>query len=437
MFLKKIIFVCLFCCLTCNYVFALSENKDFLIIPSAEVLGDKAFQFRGTLGYHQSACVKNGSPNMCDRHPFVTSLRFGLFNSMELGVQFGNNISLDIKDRINKAYNFVPSIAIGARAFVKSSEAYFYSVPSYERKNQTGEFYAVAEWGTELWRILGGVSAFPLMEADDVAPFWGFEQRFGYLSFLYEGFFRHGFSHHNVGLAFKPTKMLQISVGASEFYRYFFNDDGDFKFRIKNPGAGSGYRSPGVYMSIAINGGFSEGIESSEIELDSIKKQLEIQSKYITDLHTRLDSLEMLYHSSDTTQKNNYFLNLQKEFDIIVQGYKSDDMNLDSLTEKEHLFMDKGLPAKRFIVRESKNQNATQDSRIVAIRVISHFPDSALIEHLGSIVADNSNERVAREAVLALGAINTPEARKVLSIVVNQTTSSLVRQTIIEIMGSL
>jgi spore coat protein CotF len=67
---------------------------------------------------------------------------------------------------------------------------------------------------------------------------------------------------------------------------------------------------------------------------------------------------------------------------------------------------------------------------------MSHFPDAMFLDHLGNIVADNSNEIVAREAALALGTINTPEARKVLSAVANQTTG-IVRETIIEIMGAL
>ena len=425
-------------CLFPQAVFALSDGGDFLVVPSAQVLGDKAFQVRGTVGYHQSGCIVNNAPNMCDRHPFVTSLRFGLFNSIDFGVQFGSMVSLDIKDQITQAYGWVPAFAIGARAFVQSPEAYFYSVPKSERKAQTGEFYLVSEWGGELWKLLGGVSAFPSMDADAVAPFWGFAQGLGSQKFYatYEGFFRYGFTHHNVGLSFKPIKSFQISAGATDFYRYFFNNDGKFKFRITNPGAHTGYRAPGVYMSIVINGGFTPNLHSQKIEVDSLKKQLIVHEKDLTFMRSRIDYLEMLYYEADPSSNSSYIQNMQKYFQEIVDGYKSDDLALDSLLAKEQVFVDRGMVANRFIVREAKNKESAQENRITAIRIMSHFPDSSFLEPLSSIVVDNSNDAVAREAALALGVINTPESIKALSAVANQTTG-IVRETILDIMGSL
>ena len=438
MFFNRLKLLILFFAFAQSLAFALSDGGDFLVVPSAEVLGDKAFQVRGTLGYHQSSCIVDGEPNMCDRHPFVSSLRFGLFNSLDLGIQFGSTVSLDVKNRLNKAFGVVPAFALGARAFVQSPEAYFYSVPKAIRKEQTGEFYVVAQWGSDWWKLLGGVSAFPHMGADDVAPFWGFEQGLGSpkFSIAYEGFFRYGFSHHNIGLSFKPVKALQINAGASEFYRYFFKDSENFAFRTTNPGANTGYRAPGIYLSIAINGGFSESIQSQKNEVDSLKKQLAAQNMDLTDLRVKIDNLEMLYYETEPKANGDYVMDLQKDFLEIVNGYKSDEFNLDSLQAKEQIFMDKGMAAKRFIVREAKNTSLDAENRITAIRIMSHFPDSIFLEPLGSIVADNSNESIAREAALALGIINTPEARKILFTVANQTTG-IVRETIIEIMGSL
>ncbi len=436
MFFARLKLFFLFFALAQGLVFALSDGSDFLVVPSAEVLSSKAFQVRGTVGYHQSSCVSN---YMCDRHPFVSSLRFGFLNSLELGMQFGNTISLDVKDRVSRAFEIVPAIALGARAFVQSPEAYFYSVPKADRKEQTGEFYVVAEWGNEWWKLLGGVSVFPFMEADDVAPFWGYEQGIGTpkFSITYEGFFRYGFAHHNAGLSLKPIKHLQISAGASDFYRYFFNNDGHFGFRIKNPGAQNGYRAPGVYMSIAINGGFGNNFPSQKDELDSLKEQLAVQNMDLIDLRAKIDNLEMLYYYElDPSISGGYMVDMQKDFKEIVSGYKADEFNPDSLQAKEQVFIERGMVAKRFLIREAKNRGLAADNRIAAIRVMSHFPDPIFLEPLGSIVADNSNEYIAREAVLALGIINTPEAHKILYTVADKTTG-IVRETIIQILGAL
>jgi len=355
----------------------------------------------------------------------------GLLNSFEFGVQFGSTVSLDVKTQTNKAYSLVPAFALGARAFVQSPEAYFYSIPKSARKEQTGEFYGIAQWGGDLWKLLGGISVFPTMEADEVAPLWGYEQGLGSqrLSIIYEGFFRHGFSHHNIGFSFKPIKSLQISAGASEFYRYFFTEDGDFKFRTKNRSAATGYRSPGLYASIAINAGPKPSI-SQKSDIDSLRKQLVAQENELAKVRTRVDILE--------AEKTNSSINiiLRREFQEIVNGYKADEFRPDSLLTKEQLFMDRGPIAKNFVLKEAMDDASAQESRITAIRIMSHFPDSNFLEPLGKIVADGSNQSIAREAALALGTINTPESRKILSAVANQT-QGIVRETIIEIMGTL
>jgi hypothetical protein len=428
-FLKKIAFAFLVCLLP-QIAFAISDGSDFLVIPSAEVSGDKAFQIRGTLGHHKTNCAGYGE-SMCNKFPFVSSLRFGLFNSFELGIQFGSTVSLDAKAQINKAYSLVPAFAFGARAFVQSPEAYFYSIPKSARKEQTGEFYGVAQWGGNLWNLLGGVSVFPTMDANAVAPLWGYEQGLGTqkLSIIYEGFFRHGFSHHNMGLSFKPVKSLQISAGASEFYRYFFTEDGDFKFRTQNSSATTGYRSPGIYVSIAINAGPKPSI-SQKSDIDSLRKQLAAQGTELSNMRTRVDILEAEKTNSSTN------IQLQRGFQEIVNGYKADEFKPDSLLTKEQLFMDRGPVAKNFVLKEAMDDASAQENRITAIRIMSHFPDSAFLEPLGKIVADGSNQSIAREAALALGTINTPESRKILSAVANQT-KGIVRETIIEIMGTL
>jgi len=428
-FLKKIAFALLICLLP-QVAFAIGDGSDFLVIPSAEVIGDKAFQIRGTIGYNRTNCA-GYNESMCDNFPYVSSFRFGLLNSFDFGVQFGSTVSLDVKTQINKSYDFIPAFALGARAFVQSPEAYFYSIPKSARKEQTGEFYTVAQWGGELWNLLGGVSVFPTMDADAVTPLWGYEQGLGTqkLSILYEGFFRYGFSHHNIGLSFKPTRALQISAGASEFYRYFFTEDGDFKFRTKNRSASTGYHSPGLYASVALNIGPKPGI-SQKSDIDSLRKQLMAQEAELANMRTRVDILEAEKANSSIS------LMLQREFSEIVNGYKADDFSPDTLLTKEQLFMDRGPIAKIFILREAKDDASAPENRIAAIRIMSHFPDSTFLEPLGGIVADGSNQAIAREAALALGTINTPESRRVLSAVANQTTG-IVRETIIEIMGTL
>ncbi|GHV10757.1 hypothetical protein AGMMS49938_00330 [Fibrobacterales bacterium] len=416
--------------------FALSDGGDFLVIPSAEILPNNAYQVRGTLGYHQSSCSSKG---MCDRHPFVASLRYGLLGALDVGMQYGSTVSIDVKTALVAKYGVIPAVSLGARAFVQSPEAYFYSVSKENRRQQTGEFFGVAQWGSEWWKILGGVSAFPAMEADDVAPFWGYEQGLGTkkVNLVYEGFFRHGFSHHNLGLNFAPNSFLGISAGATEFYRYFFKDNGKPTFRIVNRNVETGYRAPGVYFSVVINGSISGAtIPNQKLELDSLKKQVAGHERELAALREQLDFMEGVGSATAGGSPNNYINSFEAEFDSIQAEYKNDNWNLEKLREREQIFTDKGGAAKRFLIRTAKNKSLEQDRRITALRVMSHFSDEVYISPLADIAVDNSDLTVAREAILALGAMDSPNARKRLAEIANQTTG-IVRETVIEIMGSL
>ena len=399
-------------CLCAQKVFALNDASGFLVIPSPSVLGDKSFQARGTLGYHHV------TPE--DRFPFVGSFRYGIFDSFDLGLLFGSTVSLDVKNQLIQTSGAIPAVAVGARAFVQSPEAYFYSIPKSDRKNQTGEFYTSFGWDSDWWNIIGGVSAFPSMDADAVAPFWGFEQKFGSkFSIIYEGFFRYGYTHHNGAFLLKPVKSLQISVGATEFYRYFLNEDGDFTFRTKNANASNGYRTPGIYLSIAISGLLGEP-KNRDCKCDSIA-------------NAKTDSSAVDTSAIDSAA---YQSDILREFEEIVQGYFVTDSDLDSLFAREEALMGKGLMSKSFVLSEAQNKNSETNKRITAIRIMSHFPDSIFIEPLGSIIEDPSNEAVAREAVLALGTINTPKARNMLSAVASKT-SGIINKTIMDILGEL
>jgi len=413
-------------CLLAQAAFALSDAGDFLIIPSAEVLDAQAFQVRGTVGYNYSEL------------PFVSSFRFGVFNSLELGVQFGSNVSLDIKNQLRKADGYAPAVAIGARAFAHSPEAYFYGVPKSERNVQTGEFYASFEWESNWWKFLGGVSAFPYQDANSVAPFWGVAQNIGTPKFLllYEGFFRHGIFHHNAGLSLKPINALQISAGATEFYRYFFTEDGDFGFRRKNENARNGYRSPGIYASIAISSGFGSRVHTLQEDIDSLKSQIETINAMLRNCPCSiLDSNAVA--AAAAAKRTELEAAMQKEFEEIVKGYFVDDLHLDTLLAKEYHFISKSLETKSFVFNEAQNKNVPAQNRITAIRIMSHFPDSIFIEPLGNIAADALNEvSIAREAALALGVINTSEARDMLALIVNKT-DGVVRETIMKILGEL
>lgn len=399
-------------CLCAQKAFALNDASGFLVIPSPSVLGDKSFQARGTLGYHHV------TPE--DRFPFVGSFRYGIFDSFDLGLLFGSTVSLDVKNQLVQPNGATPAVAVGARAFVESPEAYFYSVPTKsERKKQTGEFYTSLGWDSDWWNIIGGVSAFPTMDADAVAPFWGFEQKFGSkFSIIYEGFFRHGYTHHNGAFLLKPVKSLQISAGATEFYRFLLTEDGDFKFRTKNENASNGYRTPGIYLSIAITGLLGEP-KNKDCKCDSANAKTDT-SKIDT------NAIDSAAYRSD----------ILREFEEIVKGYFVTDLDLDSLLAREKAFMDKGLMSKSFVLSEAQNKSSETNKRITAIRIMSHFPDSIFIEPLGGIIEDPSNEAVAREAVLALGTINTPEARNMLSAVASKT-SGIINKTIMDILGEL
>lgn len=415
-----------FALLISTSAFALSGADGFLVIPTAPLLAHQHYQIESQLGYHMS----EHSGVLADRHPYVSGFRFGLFDRFELGMAYGDEISLDARMKLIEEDGHMPALSVGMRQLNASQEAYFYSVPENQRQAQAGEFFLSASLGNDWTRGHAGLSIFSGLDSGKACPFWGVEQKaFAGTSVLYEGFFRDRRTHHNAAIQWTFADVVTITAGATEFFRYFVQD-GEFGFHIKSTEhAESGYRAPGVYAAITLSGFMADSPRhDTRSDLDDARKRLAAQEAQLQDLQARMAAFEALYHDNlsgqaDSLQKR--MVKTAQAFDSIVSGYQADVWDIDDLRKKQGDFVALGVSAQQLLLRTVQKPNANLEDRIVAVRVMAFSKEARYVPMLTQLLDSDSDESLRREAALALGNIATPEAKTALTTALPRTSGNL------------
>lgn len=413
---------------------AMSGADGFLVIPTAPILPHQSYQIEGTLGYHMS----EQSGVLADRHPYVSGFRLGLANQFELGMQYGEKISLEAKIRLVEEDGMRPVLTLGMRQIAASQEAYFYSVPAAQAQAYAGEFFVASSLGNNWFRAHGGLSILSGLDSNKACPFWGAEQKMGLgTGILYEGFLRDGRSHHNLGLQWEFAHILRLSAGATEFHRYFVQD-GEIGFQIKGSHhPESGYRAPGVYAAIALTGFMKkESWPDTRAELQASQKRIAVQEEQLRDLQARMDEFELNYAESQGRMGdslNQRTIRTEQSFDAIVQAYQQDIWDIDDLRAKQSAFLDLKGPAHRLLLRTAKLVNAQPHYRETAIRVMGISKNAQFVEPLRLLLNEDPDENLRREAALSLGSIATPEAKNAIQAAIPLTQGSL-RSTLEQIL---
>jgi hypothetical protein len=401
----------------CQASYALTGSDGFLVIPTAPLMRDQAYQIESTLGYHMS----EHDGTLADRHPYVSGFRIGLFDRFELGAQYGDKISLDTRMRITAEDGLLPAFTLGMRQIAASQEAHFYSVADAQQQSYAGEFFLAASLGNAWVRGHGGFSILSGLDSNKACPFWGVEQHLGGgLSLLYEGFFRDARTHHNAALQWSFADMVTLTAGATEFHRYFVQDgELGFHTQAEQP-TPNGYTSPGIYAAITLTGFMKrDSVPDTRAELAEAKKRLEAQESELRKLQTRMDEFEVTYSETQGQQSDSLSrraARTEQYFDAIVQGYQADIWDIEDLRAKQNAFLALKGPAFRHLLRTAQHPGAQPRYRETAIRIMGVSKEPLFVEPLQEILASSSeSENLRREAALALGSIATPEAKKALA----------------------
>ena len=387
--------------------FALGGTDGFSSIPTADVLPHSDYQLFGQLAYHRLPA---------SHLPWISGVRFGLFDRAEFGLEAGNAISVSAKLRLQQEDGWIPSWSVGARQIFHSQEAHLRSVPDSLQGDYSGEvFLTVSKTVLGATSFHGGVSIIPGIDSGNAGVFWGIQQPIGKgLGIVYDGFYRNHNSHHNLGLSWNFRDVLRVSGGATEAIRYVYQNQ-SFGFYTKDEEARSpdAYSAPGLWLMISFTGRMSNHPSAqTENRLAVLEKHQTDERGKRENTEVRLDRLELQIQElrrPGTDSITRIETQAEQTLASLVQGLQNDAWDPRSSRRQQDSLLALGEVAARLLVRTAERESSAEPYRIASVRVMGASNNERFLSTLGGLVVGTDPD-VAREAAFALGKLSSPSA---------------------------
>ncbi|HSQ42899.1 MAG TPA: HEAT repeat domain-containing protein [Fibrobacteraceae bacterium] len=395
-----------------GFLHAAGGGDGFAVIPTANALPHGAYQLHGEIAWHRTVDSVGYSNSM----PWVTGLRFGLYDQTEFAVDLGQKISIAAKMQFVREGNWLPAVAFGARQIFHSQEAHFYSVPDSLQDSFAQELYLAAAKNIGGHTGLNvGVSYFPDLDSGETNPFWGISQKlFAGIELNYEGFQRSSRLHHNLGLSWTLQKVLRISAGATEVNRFWYQG-GDFGFYLhdKERHSGESYASPGFWVGFSLTGFMSSrSYPAIETRVSTLEQKLSAQTRNNETRATRMDHLELQMqelHRGGTDSLSIKEAKAERLLDLLVKGLGDETWDPQQGKHLQDSLLALGEVADRMLIRVVERESSALEFRLVALRLMGSSQNPRFVPSLGDVLKIDE-PAIQRECVLALARISSPEA---------------------------
>lgn len=239
-------------------------NPPVLIaIPSANVLGHGQYMLSGRFQYFTSSVIgdtaggEEATSTEVTNVTYNSELLFGIENRAEVGVQYGQEISLSIKALLVREDLFWPDLVFGVRNILGSPEGGLYGLEEGEvLRSLYGESYmTVAKNFPSSSRVHLGTSYLNGVSKGSVSVNAGLEQDMGGGAYLgYEVFERFSDFHQVLTLNWRYKDLVALSLGLTEFQSWI-RQDGEWGFFLTpTKSRRDGYNSPGITVALQVQG---------------------------------------------------------------------------------------------------------------------------------------------------------------------------------------
>ena len=218
----------------------------------------------------------------------------------QLGLGWGDQLSLSIRTRILDEDGWIPDVAMGARDVMGSLEAFLFSVSDPDTASLLqGEFYLVGSKTLfSRIRIHIGTSFLSGIEDGYPQPFGGVEQYLGLgFSLTWEIFNRFGAFHQNLGFDWKFRKLFRLTFGLTELQSWVVQNGKWGLFTKPIDQTGNGYDSPGIFFSARVSGWSGRERQTLEERMKKVETRLLTVQK---DMSQAMGNLQRL---SETIEK--------------------------------------------------------------------------------------------------------------------------------------
>ncbi len=398
------------------FVHAFSGSDSYSMIPGAGVLPQNSYQIFGQMNVHNARIL-----NTTDMHfPWSIGARLGLFGHAELAMEFGSELSLAAKLNLIEQEEWRPRWSMGVRQLFHSQEAHLLSVPDSLQGPYIGEAFTVISYrffnGT---RLDVGASVLSGVDSGKAGGFWGLEQGLGAgLSLVYDGFWRQGLHHHNLGVAWDFRKVLRLSVGATEVYRYFRqNDEFGFYFSDRENRSADGYSAPGIWAAISLTGWMGESSSKGlESRLAEQEKSRVLQLRRIDSLEVQFDRVQTLLEAQAVKGGDSLTVLENKAealLEELVKGLHNEAWDPAESRRLQDSLLAMGNISKRLMVRMVRRESTSLEYRVAAVRIMGTGKDEMFVPVLSAMLSEK-NPVLVRECLFALAHIGTPDALEII-----------------------
>jgi hypothetical protein len=279
-----------------------------LAIPDGNLLPHGQYRLQGRFQYFTSS--QPGAPDTAfgdsaagpakqtRNMNYGSELAFGIENRAEVGIQYGQALSLSVKALVWREDLLWPDVVFGARNLFASQEGGIYGVSdSKTMRNLQSESFMTLAKSFARTRAHAGFSVLTHANKGLASLNAGFEQDLGAGAWLgYEVFERFSDFHQDLTLQWRYRNLIALSVSMTEFQSWI-RQDGEWGFFVtpsqNNP---NGYNSPGISISLQVLGWVPHREKRTLPErvaiLEVKNAELEKQVEEMDDLKRRLADLE-------------------------------------------------------------------------------------------------------------------------------------------------
>ena len=383
------------------------------------------YQVRGTLGIGN--VTKDGSKKQI--YPYYSGVYFGLFNRGEIGINYGENISIAFKSLIFEEENFLPNLSVGVRSILSSPEAHFYDVDSL-REDFEGEVFAgMSKNLFDITKINLGVSIISGLDSGGASPYFGIEQQIGgNFSLDLEVFKRQGSYHQSLGLTWRFKNEFRISAGLLELQEWFFQDGNVGFYASPAEERADLYKNPAIYVGLSLSGWMKEDETSTlNSQVSKIEERQKKQRAHLADNTIRLNYLETqlegLIGAKAVVMKQqikqiNYLI---KEIAGIFSSPAYDPVKIKALQDSIISFEDAAIQGLNNLVIQHTIDKSYQK---VAIMTMGYHGSPAYVTGLKHSI-ESDNEDIRREAIFALQKLGTLEAKETILLLLDDPNSNI------------
>jgi hypothetical protein len=407
------------------------EHDPVLIaIPTGDVLLHGRYRLSGRFQYFTIAEPGSSSTPFLDTTTaekpkeiqslnYSSELLFGIQNRAEIGVQYGQLLSLSVKTLMVREDLLWPDVVFGVRNLLGSQEGSLYGVTNTTaQKNLQSESYLTfAKSFPSKTRTHLGISVLTHATKGWGSVNAGVDQNLGGGASLgYEVFERYSDFHQVFSFQWRYRNLVGLSIGMTEFQSWIRQGGRWGFFLTPSHKLNDGYNSPGITVALQVLGWvpnrskltIPERVAILEVKSAELERQVEDVAelkRQVAELQAGALSMTMETDKGrDSILPSSWAMTPAEKalsyLHSMAEKMQSDIVDPKEVRERMAQLVEMGAPGVE-VVKRVATDIAAGSLRVPAVLVMAYSMDTTYVKILKSLCSD-ADPQMRREALTAL-----------------------------------